>query len=121
MKMKKIVFVLSLAALFNFAPTIAQETNETTNTTTEAVATTPAEEDIVMAKETINVWETIVDFAKNSGIGKMLNTENEGDWRNFVMLGVACLLLYLAIVKQFEPLLLLPIAFGMLLTNFPGA
>jgi sodium ion-translocating decarboxylase beta subunit len=67
------------------------------------------------------VWETIVDFAKNSGIGKMLNTENEGDWRNFVMLGVACLLLYLAIVKQFEPLLLLPIAFGMLLTNFPGA
>lgn len=121
MKMKKIVFVLSLAALFNFAPTIAQETNETTNTTTEAVATTPAEEDIVMAKETINVWETIVDFAKNSGIGKMLNTENEGDWRNFVMLGVACLLLCLAIVKQFEPLLLLPIAFGMLLTNFPGA
>lgn len=121
MKMKKIVFVLSLAALFNFAPTIAQETNETTNTTTEAVATTPAKEDIVMAKKTINVWETIVDFAKNSGIGKMLNTENEGDWRNFVMLAVACLLMYLAIVKQFEPLLLLPIAFGMLLTNFPGA
>ena len=50
----------------------------------------------------------------------MLNTENEGDWRNFVMLGVACLLLYLAIVKQFELLLLLPIAFGMLLTNFPS-
>lgn len=121
MKMKKIVFVLSLAALFNFAPTIAQETNETTNTTTEAVATTPAKEDIVMAKKTINVWETIVDFAKNSGIGKMLNTENEGDWRNFVMLAIACLLMYLAIVKQFEPLLLLPIAFGMLLTNFPGA
>lgn len=121
MKMKKIVFVLSLAALFNFAPTIAQETNETTNTTTEAVATTPAKEDIVMAKKTINVWETIVDFAKSSGIGRMLNTENEGDWRNFVMLAVACLLMYLAIVKQFEPLLLLPIAFGMLLTNFPGA
>lgn len=121
MKMKKIVFVLSLAALFNFAPAIAQETNETTTTTTEAVATTPAKEDIVMAKKTINVWETIVDFAKNSGIGKMLNTENEGDWRNFVMLAVACLLMYLAIVKQFEPLLLLPIAFGMLLTNFPGA
>ena len=55
MKMKKIVFVLSLSALFKFATTIAQETNETTNTTTEAVATTPAEEDIVMAKETINV------------------------------------------------------------------
>ncbi|HIW23979.1 MAG TPA: sodium ion-translocating decarboxylase subunit beta [Candidatus Acutalibacter stercoravium] len=37
------------------------------------------------------------------------------------MLAVACVLLYLAIVKKFEPLLLLPIAFGMLLTNLPGA
>ena len=37
------------------------------------------------------------------------------------MIAVACLLFYLAIVKKFEPLLLLPIAFGMLLTNLPGA
>ncbi|NCA80140.1 MAG: glutaconyl-CoA decarboxylase subunit beta, partial [Sphingobacteriia bacterium] len=51
----------------------------------------------------------------------MCNTENEGDWRNFLMLAIACVLLYLAIVKKFEPLLLLPIAFGMLLTNIPGA
>ena len=40
---------------------------------------------------------------------------------SLVMLVVSCVLLYLAIVKQFEPLLLLPIAFGMLLTNLPGA
>ena len=40
---------------------------------------------------------------------------------SLVMLLVSCVLLYLAIVKQFEPLLLLPIAFGMLLTNLPGA
>ena len=38
-----------------------------------------------------------------------------------VMIAIACFLLYLAIVKKFEPLLLLPIAFGMLLTNLPGA
>ena len=38
-----------------------------------------------------------------------------------VMIAIACVLLYLAIVKKFEPLLLLPIAFGMLLTNLPGA
>ena len=38
-----------------------------------------------------------------------------------VMILVSCILLYLAIVKRFEPLLLLPIAFGMLLTNLPGA
>ncbi|MGI5893205.1 MAG: sodium ion-translocating decarboxylase subunit beta [Candidatus Merdivicinus sp.] len=43
------------------------------------------------------------------------------DWRQLVMIGVACVLLYLAIVRQFEPLLLLPIAFGMLLANIPLA
>ena len=40
---------------------------------------------------------------------------------DLVMILIACILLYLAIVKKFEPLLLLPIAFGMLLTNLPGA
>ncbi|MBQ1606108.1 MAG: sodium ion-translocating decarboxylase subunit beta, partial [Bacteroidales bacterium] len=37
------------------------------------------------------------------------------------MLLISCLLIYLAIAKQYEPLLLLPIAFGMLLSNLPGA
>lgn len=39
------------------------------------------------------------------------------DWRDYIMIAIACVLLYLAIRKQFEPLLLLPIAFGMLLVN----
>ena len=43
------------------------------------------------------------------------------DWRQLVMLFVSFFLLYLAIKKQYEPLLLLPIAFGMLLTNLPNA
>ena len=43
----------------------------------------------------------------------------QGTWQQYAMLAVACLLLYLAIVKGFEPLLLLPIAFGMLLSNLP--
>ena len=38
-------------------------------------------------------------------------------WQNYVMMAIACVLLYLAIKKQYEPLLLLPIAFGMLLVN----
>ena len=42
-------------------------------------------------------------------------------WKNLIMLGVGCVLLYLAIKKEYEPLLLLPIAFGMILTNLPGA
>ena len=45
----------------------------------------------------------------------------QGDWQNYVMLVVALVLMYLAIVKKFEPLLLLPIAFGMFLINIPGA
>lgn len=41
------------------------------------------------------------------------------DWRTYVMILISCVLMYLAIKKQFEPLLLLPIAFGMLLANIP--
>lgn len=41
------------------------------------------------------------------------------DWRNLLMIGISCVLMFLAIKKGFEPLLLLPIAFGMLLTNLP--
>ncbi len=44
-----------------------------------------------------------------------------GTWQNYAMLAVSFLLMYLAIVKKFEPLLLLPIAFGMFLINLPGA
>lgn len=44
-----------------------------------------------------------------------------GDWRQYVMMVVSFVLVYLAIVKGFEPLLLLPIAFGMLLANLPLA
>lgn len=42
-----------------------------------------------------------------------------GTWQQFVMIGIACFLIYLAVVRKFEPLLLLPIAFGMLLSNLP--
>lgn len=44
-----------------------------------------------------------------------------GGWKNLVMIVIACALLYLGIVKKFEPLLLVGIAFGCLLTNIPGA
>ncbi len=44
-----------------------------------------------------------------------------GSWQNYVMILVSFVLIYLAIVKKFEPLLLLPIAFGMFLINLPGA
>ncbi len=71
--------------------------------------------------------ESFSKFLGETGIVKMFNQMSEafadGNWLQVVgtpvMLAIACVLLYLAIVKQFEPLLLLPIAFGMLLTNLP--
>lgn len=45
---------------------------------------------------------------------------SQSHWQNYVMMGVAFVLIYLAIGKGFEPLLLLPIAFGMLMVNIPG-
>ena len=45
----------------------------------------------------------------------------DGGWQNLVMLAISCVLLYLAIVKKFEPLLLVGIAFGCLLSNLPAA
>ena len=64
----------------------------------------------------IDLGDSLVNFVEQSGISGIF-----ADWRVLVMLVISCLLLYLAIVKQYEPLLLLPIAFGMLLTNLPGA
>ena len=64
----------------------------------------------------IDLGESLMNFVEQSGFSGIIS-----DWRVLVMLIISCLLLYLAIVKQFEPLLLLPIAFGMLLTNLPGA
>ncbi len=70
----------------------------------------------------MEVWnkfvETIAGIMGESGFAGLFTGDG---WKNIIMIGVACLLLFLAIKKQFEPLLLLPIAFGMLLTNLPGA
>ena len=64
------------------------------------------------------ILESLTDFVNQSGFGLFFE---DGGWKMAVMIGIACFLLWLAIKKQFEPLLLLPIAFGMLLTNLPGA
>ena len=64
------------------------------------------------------VLDWLLKFGSESGFGAFFA---EGGWKFALMLGLACFLLWLAIKKQFEPLLLLPIAFGMLLTNLPGA
>lgn len=64
------------------------------------------------------VITTCKDLINESGFAQLFVGMG---WQNGVMILVACVLLYFAIKKQYEPLLLLPIAFGMLLANLPGA
>ena len=63
--------------------------------------------------------ESIINFLESTGVAKLFAQENW--WQTVIMFAISFVLVYLAIVKQFEPLLLLPIAIGMLLTNLPGA
>ncbi len=60
------------------------------------------------------IIEVITGLIQNSGF-------SQGDWKNYLMILISCILIYLAIVKKYEPLLLLPISFGMLLANLPMA
>ena len=69
--------------------------------------------------------DKILNFLQTTGIYRLF-VPAEGDttgiwWQTLIMFVIAFALVYLAIVKKFEPLLLLPIAIGMLLTNLPGA
>ena len=66
--------------------------------------------------QSIHIGESLVKLAQSSGFSALFNSP-----QNLIMIAVACLLMYLAIVKKYEPLLLLPIAFGMLLANLPLA
>ncbi|MBC8570130.1 sodium ion-translocating decarboxylase subunit beta [Zongyangia hominis] len=63
-------------------------------------------------------WDSLQTMAATSGFAQFFVGDG---WKYAVMIGIACVLLYLAIVKKFEPLLLLPIAFGILLANLPLA
>ena len=93
---------------------VAEEAVEAVAEVATAVEAVATEAEIV--EENIDLGETFVNFFQTMGLTKMVE-----DPRYLIMIVIACLLFYLAIVKQFEPLLLLPIAFGMLLTNLPGA
>lgn len=65
------------------------------------------------------IWEVIVSIFSNSGYAYFFTAD--GGWKNLVMILVSFVFLYLGIKKGFEPLLMVPIAFGMLLANIPDA
>ena len=64
----------------------------------------------------VHIGDSLMEFLDGTGFAMIGR-----NWKLLVMLLISFLLLYLAIVKKFEPLLLLPIAFGMMLTNLPGS
>ena len=72
-------------------------------------------------------WDILVNLWNSTGFNQATQVTISGVpydvylWQNFLMMAIACVLLYLAVAKQYEPLLLLPIAFGMFLINIPGA
>ncbi len=61
------------------------------------------------------------DFIATTGVSQWLDTGASTAVKTLIMIAISCVLFYLGIVKKFEPLLLIPIAFGMFLTNLPGA
>ena len=65
--------------------------------------------------------ESILNFLENTGVYRLFSSIDIGTLKTVIMFIIAGVLIYLAIGKKFEPLLLLPIAIGMLLTNLPGA
>ncbi len=110
--MKNSYFSLLIIALLTFImPLSAQQSpvNEQIAISEVSIVENQPEADL-------NIRESIIDFGESTGFALLAD-----NWKFLIMMIVACVLLYLAIVKKFEPLLLLPIAFGMLLSNLPGA
>lgn len=113
-------FLLIIASIVSVSiPLSAQEevlpidSSEVVTVSSDSVAINAA--DAPMEAD-INIVDSLIEFAQSTGFAKIFE-----DWKILVMLLVSFLLMYLAIVKKFEPLLLLPIAFGMMLSNLPSA
>lgn len=68
----------------------------------------------------LDIGESLMSLWESTGLHELVSTFTTGGWQNLVMILISFVLFYLAIVKKFEPLLLLPIAFGMFIVNVPG-
>ena len=143
MKSVKFYFSLLLSAvmLAVATPAMANETDEIATDVESVEAVAPVVEAEAVQEAPVVVAEEVAapvsgsqgrdnaaidnDFSVSNAVGNFVDQAGFSgfakDWRYAVMILVAFVLLYLAIVKKFEPLLLMPIAFGMLLTNLPGA
>ncbi len=113
---RTVLAFLVLTFLVCMFMTAVSATDGDTQVETTAVETTAAEAPQGAASNA----EALNNFVQDTGVMRIINNFKT-EWRTLVMLAISFLLIYLAIGKGFEPLLLLPIAFGMLLTNLPGA
>ena len=120
MKTKKYFILLIALLLANITMGVTAQNSTITKVdstiaiSTTAVVSTAQVVPINNANRSNYIMESFNKFVQSTGFALM-------DWKYALMIFIACLLIYLAIIKQFEPLLLLPIAFGMLLSNMPGA
>ena len=122
LKLRRLLLVLlAVACLASICVTLVHASEAPEDAATDTVPTGEAPLDETAEKESNNLT-SLKDFLKGTGIAKLF--EGDNIWaplKTIAMLIISFFLLYLAIGKGFEPLLLLPIAFGMLLTNLPGA
>ena len=73
-----------------------------------------------ICKGGVDVGEKLLNLWKSTGLYELTSNFAGGGFQNLIMVLISCVLVYLAVVKKFEPLLLLPIAFGMFIVNIPG-
>lgn len=120
MRTKKYIFLLIAILFAGISTNVSAENQLPSTVKTDTIVSTTVgsqvetSESPIKIEKTGSIPESFFNFLKSTGFALIT-------WKDIIMLFVACLLLYLAIVKQFEPLLLLPIAFGMFLSNLPGA
>ena len=122
--MCRVLAVLLLSVLLLGAVAIAEQATQPTAEPTDTEAQTDVggaslESEVLVEEAAAEEDDLSLDFV--GGMKNILESTGfaNATWQQYVMIGIACVLLYLAIVKQFEPLLLLPISFGMLLANLP--
>lgn len=108
---------MSLSANAKMSLSEVQNSDIATNIQT-SVDDTDHSSVVATDEKDLEVGKSLSLFLQSTGISMLFSGSN---WKCLIMFIIGGLLLYLAIVKKFEPLLLLPIAFGMILTNLPGA
>lgn len=110
----KVLILLTLCLMFLALPALAVQVPRAEAPVQAQDQTAQGTDALEEAQRRFSIGDTLMGLVESSGLYALAK-----DMGPLLMIAVSCVLLYLAIVKKFEPLLLIPIAFGMLLTNLP--